>query len=420
MNHSHIRSIAAHEILDSRGNPTVEAVVQLGSGMRASASVPSGASTGQYEALELRDHDERRYGGKGVLTACRNIQSIIAPTLRDVDVRDLTAIDEAMIALDGTPNKSHLGANATLAVSMACARAGALASGQGLYVFLRHALQFSEERYLLPTPMLNILNGGRHADNGLDFQEYMIVPNAPTFHEKLRIAVEVYQHLGTILHERGFGTLVGDEGGFAPRLQSNTTPFELLTEAVHAAGYTLDHDVKFAIDAASSEFYDAKTQQYTLALDAKKLTSDKLTDLYKLLATSYPLISIEDGLADDDWSGWEHLTATLGEKIMLVGDDLLVTNATRLDTALARHVANAVLIKPNQIGTVTETARTVALAQRHGYTVVVSHRSGETTDAFIADLAVAVNAPYIKTGSVARSERSAKYNRLLAIEDEQE
>lgn len=411
-----ILSIQADEILDSRGNPTVEAIVTLENGAQGSASVPSGASTGQYEALELRDGDPRRYEGKGMLRECSNITGIIQPALKGKDAHDQQTIDRTMIALDGTPNKSKLGANAVLAVSLACARAGAETEHVPLYRYLRTTYKRETNAVELPIPMLNIINGGRHADNGLDFQEYMIVPHAATFMERMRKGAEIYMELGALLRSKNQSTLVGDEGGFAPRFANNTDPLDLLAEAIGRTPHRLGTDVTFGLDIAASEFYVPEKQKYFLALEHQMVSADDLINRYAELRRDYPITSIEDGLSEDDWQGWARMTERLHESMLLIGDDLFVTNREKLQRGVRENVANAILVKPNQIGTLTETMETVALAQSNGYVSVISHRSGETSDSFIADLAVAVNAPYIKAGAVARGERLAKYNRLIEIE----
>lgn len=416
MKQSAIHIITAEEILDSRGNPTVSATVTLENGTHGSASVPSGASTGQYESLELRDGDPRRYNGKGVLQACSNIINAILPALRGKDVHEQQHIDQTMIKLDGTQNKSTLGANAILAVSLACARAGAETENVPLHQYLRATYHRENEPLTLPIPMLNIINGGRHADNGLDFQEYMILPHATTFAERMRIGAEISMELGSLLRSKGLSTLVGDEGGFAPRFSTNTEPLDLIMTAIGRTAYRPGKDVTLGLDVAASEFFLANKQHYFLALEHAMVDADDLIARYAELAQSYPVTSIEDGLSEDDWNGWARLTDRLHESMLLIGDDLFVTNRRKLERGIREHVANAILVKPNQIGTLTETMETVAVAQSNGYVPVISHRSGETDDAFIADLAVAVHAPYIKAGAVARGERLAKYNRLMDIE----
>ena len=411
-----IEFIEAREILDSRGNPTVEVDVILEDGSMGRAAVPSGASTGVHEAVELRDGDKSRYLGKGVLKAVDNVNNIIAPELEGMDSLDQVAIDRAMIALDGTPNKAKLGANAILGVSMAVARAAADYLGLPLYKYLGayHACT-------LPVPMANILNGGAHSDNKVDFQEFMVMPiGAASLREGLRMTAEVFHNLKAVLKGRKYNTSVGDEGGFAPDLQSNEEALEVIMEAIKAAGYTTgrDGDFMIALDPASSELYDEKTKTYTLRWSTgDKLTSAQMVDLWEDWANRYPIISIEDGMAEDDWEGWKLLTDRIGDRVQLVGDDLFVTNVERLKMGLEKGVGNSILIKVNQIGTLTETFEAIDLAKRNGYTSIVSHRSGETEDNFIADLVVALETGQIKTGSMSRSDRLAKYNQLLRIED---
>lgn len=401
----------AREILDSRGNPTVEVEVFLEDGTIGHAAVPSGASTGAFEACELRDGDKARYGGKGVLKAVENVNSIIGPAIQGFDATEQAAIDKLMISLDGTDNKSKLGANAILGVSMAVARAAAKSLDLPLYQYLGG---FNAKE--LPVPMMNILNGGAHADNNVDIQEFMIMPvGAESFAEALRSCAEVYHTLKTVLKGKGLSTGVGDEGGFAPNLESNEEALEVICEAIKAAGYEPGKDFKLAIDAASSEFY--KDSKYDLAGEGKIKTAEEMVDFYEYLVGKYPIVSIEDGLAEEDWDGWKVLTDRLGKKVQLVGDDLFVTNSKRLAKGIDMGVANSILVKVNQIGTLTEAFEAMELAKRSGYTCVVSHRSGETEDAIIADIAVAVNAGQIKTGAPARSERVAKYNQLLRIEE---
>lgn len=401
----------AREILDSRGNPTVEVEVFLEDGTIGHAAVPSGASTGAFEACELRDGDKARYGGKGVLKAVENVNSIIGPAIQGFDATEQAAIDKLMISLDGTDNKSKLGANAILGVSMAVARAAAKSLDLPLYQYLGG---FNAKE--LPVPMMNILNGGAHADNNVDIQEFMIMPvGAESFTEALRSCAEVYHTLKNVLKGKGLSTGVGDEGGFAPNLESNEEALEVICEAIKAAGYEPGKDFKLAIDAASSEFY--KDGKYDLAGEGKIKTAEEMVDFYEYLVGKYPIVSIEDGLAEEDWDGWKVLTDRLGKKVQLVGDDLFVTNSKRLAKGIDMGVANSILVKVNQIGTLTEAFEAMELAKRSGYTCVVSHRSGETEDAIIADIAVAVNAGQIKTGAPARSERVAKYNQLLRIEE---
>jgi enolase len=406
-----IETIRAREILDSRGNPTLEVDVILEDGAFGRAAVPSGASTGTHEALELRDN-EARYLGKGVRQAIENIQEYIVPALEDVDALNQREVDQQLIALDGTENKSRLGANAILGVSLAVAHAAADHLGVPLYRYLGGV-----DAHVLPVPLMNIVNGGKHAEGAADFQEFMIVPaGAPSFAEALRMGAEIYHHLKKVLSEHGLSTTVGDEGGFAPAVPSAERVFELLSEAVERARYRLGEDVYFALDAAASELY--REGYYVLHAEDRVLDSAGLIQLYERLVERFPIISIEDGLAEDDWEGWVALTQSLGSKIQLVGDDLFVTNITRLEQGIQQGCANSILIKPNQIGTLTETLDTIRYAHRNGYATIISHRSGETEDTTIADLAVAVNAEQIKTGAPCRSERVAKYNQLLRIEEE--
>ncbi|MGB8413706.1 MAG: phosphopyruvate hydratase [Candidatus Binatus sp.] len=407
-----IATVHAREILDSRGNPTVAVEVRLHDGSLGGAAVPSGASTGSHEACELRDGDSRRYGGKGVLKAVANVRDIIAPKIRGLDAAAQAALDRALIDLDGTENKSRLGANAILGVSLAAAHAAAASRGLPLYRYL------APDAHLLPVPMLNILNGGRHAESGVDFQEYMIVPvGAPSFAEALRMGAEIFHALAAVLKTRGFSTTVGDEGGFAPRLRSNEEPLELILEAMVKAGYRPGEDAWIALDPASSEFYE--NGKYVFARsDGKSRDAEAMTRLYSDWVSRYPIISLEDGLAEDDWAGWELLTREIGDRVQLVGDDIFVTNPVMIRRAIAQHVANSVLIKLNQIGTLTETLDAMRVARDARYTCVISHRSGETTDTTIADFAVATAAGQIKTGSACRGERVAKYNRLLKIAED--
>lgn len=405
--------IQGREILDSRGNPTVEADVILADGAFGRAAVPSGASTGEHEAVELRDGDKGRYLGKGVTKAVENINTVIATELLGHEASDQTEIDEAMIALDGTPNKSKLGANAILAVSMAVCRASAQSAETTLYRYLGGL-----QARILPVPMMNVLNGGVHADNTVDFQEFMIMPvGAESFSQALRMGVETFHTLKKVLKDRGYNTSVGDEGGFAPSLKSNVEAVEVLLEAITKAGYAPGKDISIALDPASSEMYqDGKYVFYKSDKSAR--TSEEMVAIYADWVRQYPIVSIEDGLAQDDWDGWNLLTKELGSKIQLVGDDLFVTNTERLARGIAEGTANSILIKLNQIGTVTETIRAIELGRRHGYTSVVSHRSGETEDSFIADFTVGLGTGQIKTGSASRSDRIAKYNQLLRIEEE--
>ncbi len=407
----YIENVYADEVLDSRGNPTVRATVELSDGSVADAIVPSGASTGSKEAIELRDGDER-YLGKGVLKACENVNGVIANELIGLSPYDQGAIDQIMIDLDGTKNKAKLGANAILGVSMAVARAAAKSLDLPLYRYLG-----GSNAVILPTPMLNVINGGSHADNNVDFQEYMIMPvGFDNFSEALRAAVETYHALKKLLAENGHSTALGDEGGFAPNLKSNEEPLEYLVKAIQKAGYKAGEEIAIAMDVASSEIY--KDGKYILASENRELTSAEMVEYYENLCNKYPIVSIEDGLDENDWDGFKLMTEKLGDKIQLVGDDLFVTNKEILAEGIKKGIANAILIKPNQIGTVTETMQTVRLAQRNGYKCVMSHRSGESEDAFISDFAVALNCGEIKTGAPARGERNAKYNRLFAIERE--
>ena len=412
-----IVQLTAREILDSRGNPTIEAKVILDNGLVAKASVPSGASTGVHEAHELRDGDQQRYGGKGVLKAVANVKEIIAPKIIGQEIIALKEIDQLMIELDGTPNKEKLGANAILAVSLVCARAGALATGQELYAYLASTYDFATDNYHLPTPSFNIFNGGQHADTNVDFQEFMILPLINgTVAEKIRLGAEVFHALGKVLKEAKLATNLGNEGGYAPMMESSEQVMEMIVQAMIRAGYQPKEQVGFGLDVGSSELYDEATGQYIFALDKWQFSSAELLAKYKEWSEKYPIISIEDGLAEDDWQGWQNLTAELGGRMLLIGDDLFVTQTERLRQGIASKAANAILIKLNQIGTVTETIDCIKTAQQNNYKIMISHRSGETTDDFIADLAVAVGADYIKTGSAARGERLAKYNRLMEIE----
>ena len=410
-----IRSVTAREVIDSRGNPTLEADVVLESGAVGSAMVPSGASTGIHEALELRDGDVKRYGGKGVLQAVANVKSKIAPALVGKDAADTQGVDRVMIDLDGTKNKKSLGANAILGVSLAAARAAATAAGLPLYRWLG-----GDKATVLPVPMANIINGGAHSDAPIDFQEFMIVPKGlPNFREAVRCGAEIFAALKKILHDRKLGTAVGDEGGFAPRLESTEVALGVISEAVEKAGYRLGEQVFFALDVASSEFFEAKTKQYVFKKsDQKRLSAGELVDFYLQLQKKYPIISIEDGTAEEDWDGWKILTQKMGSKTQLVGDDLFVTNVEFLKRGIQEKVANSILVKVNQIGSLSETLEAIQLARSAKYSAVISHRSGETEDSTIADLAVATNAGQIKTGSFSRSDRLAKYNRLLRIEEE--
>ena len=415
MNELEIIDVRGREIIDSRGNPTVEVDVALAGGAIGRASVPSGASTGEHEAWELRDGDAKRYGGKGVLKAVENINKIIAPEVSGHDATLQPAIDKIMIDLDGTPNKSRLGANAILGVSLAVAKAAAIQLNLPLFRYLG-----GPNAKVLPVPMMNIINGGAHSDSPIDFQEFMIMPKgAPTFREALRYGAEVFHALKDVLHDRGLSTAVGDEGGFAPSLKSADDALECIAQAVKRAGYTLGTDIFIALDVASSEFYDPSQNLYVFKKsDGRGRTAEELTAYYQELQKKYPIISIEDGCAENDWLGWEQLTKAMGHNTQLVGDDLFVTNVEFLNQGISRHVANAVLVKVNQIGSLTETLDTVELAKDNKYSAIISHRSGETEDATIADIAVATNAGQIKTGSLSRSDRMAKYNQLLRIEEE--
>lgn len=413
-----IDTIYAHEILDSRGNPTVNVTVLLKNGLSGTASVPSGASTGIHEALELRDGDKKRYNGKGVLKAVANVNQKLAKALKGMDVTKQREIDQKMIMLDGTVNKAKLGANAILGVSLACARAGAKAKKLPLYAYLRQTYDLKQKNYRLPTPTMNILNGGAHAGWILDFQEFMVVPLQKKFAERVRCGSEVFHALGKELKAKGFSTLVGDEGGYAVPLKKNEDALKYIVKAIKVAGYKPGRDAVIAMDPAVSEIYNTKTKKYELKVDKKKLTSDGMIKLFEGWVKKYPIVSIEDALDQDDWEGWIRLTNKLGKKIDLVGDDFYVTNVERLQKGIDLGCANAILIKVNQIGSLSESIDAILLAQQNKYKISVSHRSGETADTFIADLAVAVNAEYIKTGSLSRSERIAKYNRLMAIEEE--
>jgi len=409
-----ITDIYAREILDSRGNPTVEVDVVLDDGSFGRAAVPSGASTGAFEAVELRDGDSARYLGKGVLTAVQNVNDVLGPELVGMDATDQRAIDGEMLALDGTANKGSLGANAVLGVSLAVAKAAAESTELTLYSYIGGA-----NAHQIPVPMMNVLNGGAHADNNVDLQEFMIMPvGATSFAEGLRMCSEIYHTLKGVLKERGLSTGVGDEGGFAPDLASNEEALQVISEAVAKAGYDLGDQIVFALDPASTEFYDAKRGVYVLAGEGRELTSEEMVEYYAGLVERHPIISIEDGMSEEDWDGWKLLTDRLGDSVQLVGDDLFVTNPERLGRGIELGVANSILIKLNQIGTLTETLNCIEMAKRAGYTCVISHRSGETEDTTIADIAVAVNAGQIKTGAPARSDRVAKYNALLRIEEE--
>ena len=409
-----IAKILAREILDSRGNPTVEVDVYTDSGHMGRAAVPSGASTGAHEAVELRDGDDKRYLGKGVQKAVENVNTVLDEELRGARVSEQALIDRVMIDLDGTPNKANLGANAILGVSMAVAKAAASEAGLPLYRYVGGA-----NASVLPVPLMNVLDGGADADNKVDVQEFMIMPvGASSFSQGLRMGAEVFHHLKGVLKKRGLGTNVGDEGGFAPDLASNEDALKVVMEAIEKAGYIPGEDIVLALDCASTEFYDAGKQRYTLESTGDVLTSDELVSLWADWAARYPIVSIEDGMAEDDWAGWTKLTGTIGDRVQLVGDDLFVTNTDRLAKGIREGIANSILVKVNQIGTLTETLEAVDMAHRAGYTAVMSHRSGETEDSTIADLAVATNCGMIKTGSASRSDRIAKYNQLLRIEEQ--
>jgi enolase len=408
-----IIDVMARELLDSRGNPTIEVDVALESGAFGRAAIPSGASTGVHEALELRDKDNNRYLGKGVLQAVKNVNEVIADKLIGLDATDQVYIDKFMLELDGTANKGELGANAILGVSLAVAKAAADALGLPLFQYLGGV-----NAKVMPVPMMNILNGGSHADNNVDLQEFMVVPaGAPTFSEALRMGAEIFHNLKSVLKTKGYNTAVGDEGGFAPDLKSNEEAIEVILQAIEESGYQAGKDVFLALDPASSEFYDADKQKYILASEKRELSANEMTDFYVDLVKKYPLVSIEDGMAEDDWTGWKIITEKLGNQVQLVGDDLFVTNTERLGQGIAKGIANSILVKVNQIGSLSETLDAIEMAKGAGYTAVISHRSGETEDNTIADLAVATNAGQIKTGSASRSDRIAKYNQLLRIEE---
>jgi enolase len=409
-----IESVLAREILDSRGFPTVQVDVTLDSGITGSTAVPSGASTGEHEALELRDGDKKRFLGKGVLKACENVATILGPVVVGRDAFDQAGLDAAMLAVDGTPNKGKVGANAMLGVSMAAARAAANELGLPLYKYLG-----GPGARVLPVPLMNIINGGAHADNSLDFQEFMIVPKGlPSFREGLRAGSEVFHTLKKLLHERKASTGVGDEGGFAPDLPGAAAALGVIVEAIEKAGYKPGKDVALALDVASSELWDKQSKTYKLEGEGKELDGKGMVDFYAKLCEQFPIVSIEDGMDENDWDGWVALTKAIGDRVQLVGDDLFVTNTERIKTGIEKGASNAVLVKVNQIGTLTETLNSIEMAHRNGWATIISHRSGETEDTFIADLAVAVNSGQIKTGSLARSERIAKYNQLLRIEQE--
>jgi enolase 1/2/3 len=411
---SYISEIFARQILDSRGNPTVEVDVLTDEGALGRAAVPSGASTGAHEAVELRDGDKKKFGGKGVLKAINNVNETIGPKLLGYDVADQTGIDEMMIVLDGTPNKANLGANAILAVSMAVAKAAAEEAGLPLFRYVG-----GTNAKTLPIPMMNILNGGAHADNKIDFQEFMVMPvGAESFSEGLQWGVDVFHALKSVLKKKGYSTNVGDEGGFAPNIQSNEEAIETVLTAIGAAGYKAGSQVVISVDAANSELWDARKKKYVFHKSTgKEMSSDQLVKFWEKWVKEYPIISIEDGMAEDDWTGWTNLTKVLGDKCQLVGDDIFVTNVTRLQQGIDKGIANGLLVKVNQIGTITETINAVTLAQHNSYNTIMSHRSGETEDTTIADLAVALNCGQIKTGSASRTDRMAKYNQLLRIEE---
>ena len=411
---SYIIEVHARQILDSRGNPTVEVDVLTDEGAMGRAAVPSGASTGIHEAVELRDNDKKKYVGKGVIKAVKNVNDHIAKAIEGFDVSAQAAIDQIMIELDGTPNKGKLGANAILAVSMAVAKAAAEEANLPLYRYIG-----GTNAKTLPIPMMNIVNGGAHADNKIDFQEFMVMPiGAPNFSEGLRWGVEIFHHLKSVLKKKGFSTNVGDEGGFAPNIQSNEEAIETVLEAIHAAGYKTGSQIAIAMDAANSELWDAKKKKYVFHKSSgKELSSDQLVKYWEKWVKQYPIISIEDGMAEDDWNGWKALTQAVGDKCQLVGDDLFVTNVDRLQMGIDKKIGNGLLVKVNQIGTLTETINAVTLAQHNGYNTIMSHRSGETEDTTIADLAVALNCGQIKTGSASRSDRMAEYNQLIRIEE---
>jgi enolase len=411
---SNIVDVFAREILDSRGNPTIEVEVVLDDGSFGRAAVPSGASTGAFEAVELRDGDEGRYLGMGVTKAVEHVNANIADEILGLDASDQRAVDALLLEVDGTPNKGNLGANAILGVSLACAKAAAESTELTLYSYIGGA-----NAHVLPVPMMNIVNGGAHADNNVDLQEFMVMPvGAPSFSEALRWSAEIYHTLKKVLQDRGLGTGVGDEGGFAPNLASNEEALKVIVEAVEKAGYSLGDQIMFALDPATTEIYDEEREVYVLAGEDRELTSTEMVDFWADLVDRYPIISIEDGMAEEDWEGWKLLTERIGKKVQLVGDDLFVTNSERLKKGIEMGVANAILVKVNQIGSLTETLEAIEMAKQAGYACVMSHRSGETEDTTIADLAVATNAGQIKTGAPARSDRVAKYNRLLRIEEE--
>lgn len=410
-----IKTISAREVLDSRGNPTVEAKVVLENGVFGVAKVPSGASTGTHEALELRDGG-KRYGGKGVLKAVKNVLTLIAPAIKGKDVTKIREIDARMLELDGTKNKANLGANAILAVSLAAARAGAAAMNIPLYQYIRYVYKIPEKGYRMPVLGMNIINGGRHADNGLSIQEFMIIPRHKLLRERVRMGSQIFHALANLLSQKGYSTAVGDEGGFAPQILNNERGLQLIMEAIKSAGWEPGKHVYLGLDVAASEFF--RHGSYYFVGPKQGWRADKMISTLVQWSKKYPLLSIEDGLAEDDWENWQKLTKELGRKVTLVGDDLFVTNVERIKKGIEMKVANCVLIKVNQIGTLSETIAAILLARKHGYQIFISHRSGETADTFIADLAVAVNAEFVKTGSMSRSERVEKYNRLMEIENE--
>lgn len=416
---SKITKIHAREILDSRGNPTVEVEIELESGIKAAAAVPSGASTGTYEALELRDKDEKRYHGLGVLNAVANVNEKIGKEIIGMEVSDQTNIDKKMLKLDGTENKSELGANAILGVSLACARAAAIENNIPLYAYIKKTYKIPGKKYELPIPMFNVINGGQHSDSGLSIQEFKIVPDGiKTFKEQLRAGSEIFHELKKLLSSEGFSVSVGDEGGFAPKLESNTQALEFINNAIENAGYEKGKDVNVGVDSAASSFFDEKEERYIFKPENSMLTREMLVNIYNEWISKFHVISIEDGLNENDWDGWKTMNEKMGERVMLIGDDLLVTNVKRLKMAIEKKACNSVLIKVNQIGTLTETVECMKLAKKNNMKTVVSHRSGETTDDFISDLAVGVGADYMKSGSLSRGERICKYNRLLRIEEE--
>jgi enolase len=416
---SKIKKICAREILDSRGNPTVETEIELESGIKTSAAVPSGASTGTYEALELRDGDKNRYGGQGVLIAAENVNTKISEAIVGMEIFEQEMIDKKMIELDGTENKSNLGANAILGVSLAVARAAAMEKNIPLYKYISETFKISIKKFNLPVPMFNIINGGKHSDSGLSIQEYKLVPNGvKTFKEQLRAGSEIFHSLEKILSEKGYGVSVGDEGGFAPKLESNAQALEFINLAVEKAGYKKREEINIGIDAAANSFYNKNEEKYIFKPENSLLVKESLVNIYNEWIGKYNVISVEDGLSEDDWEGWRAMNEKIGDKIVLIGDDLLVTNIKRLKKAIEEKACNAVLIKVNQIGTLTETIECIKLAKKNKMKTVISHRSGETTDDFISDLAVGTGANFIKSGSLSRGERICKYNRLLRIEEE--